>query len=145
MIRFTIYTNLFKPINEPYQQDLFRPEVKADESMARKQEIFGEFFKADSTLKFHRGNQRFDHLVVGQREGIIVMQIANNTQQVHEKEFNRWMEEDHSSLCVLIDNRKDRQIIAIENRPLAFSDTQVVANIMEETFNMLLQPHRLQV
>ena len=145
MIRFTIYTNLFKPINEPYQMEMFREEVKADESMERKQEIFGGFFKADSTLKFHRGNQRFDHLVVAQRDGIIVLQIANNTQQVHEKKFNRWTEEDHPSLCVLIDNRKDRQIIAIENRQQAFSDTQVVANIMEETFNALLQPQRLQL
>lgn len=145
MIRFTIYTNLFKPINEPYQPDMFQPEVKVEESMARKQEIFGNFFKANSALIFHRGNQRFDHLVVGQREGIIVLQIANNTQQVHEKKFNRWMEEDHPSLCVLIDNRKDRQIIAIENRPLAFNEPQTVANIMEETFNAFLQPYRLQV
>lgn len=145
MIRFTIYTNLFKPINEPQEPDMFRPEVKADESMARKQEIFGGFFKADSTLMFHRGNQRFDHLVVAQREGVVVLQIANNSEQVHEKDFNRWTEEDHPSLCVLIDNRKDRQIIAIENRPQAFSDTKVVANILEETFNAFLHPHRLQV
>ncbi|MBR1801436.1 MAG: hypothetical protein IJ767_08990 [Bacteroidaceae bacterium] len=39
MIRFTIYTYLFKPINEPYQMEMFREEVKADESMARKQEM----------------------------------------------------------------------------------------------------------
>ncbi len=146
MTRFTIYTYLFKPINEPYQPELFSPEVKAEESMAKKLEIFGDFFRVDFPLKFHRGNQRFDHLVVGQRKGIIVMQIANNTLQVHEQKFNRWMEEDHPSLYVLIDNRTDgKQVIAIENRPQAFSDTKTVANIMEETFNRNLQPKRLQV
>lgn len=146
MARFTIYTYLFKPINEPYQPDMFSPEVKADESMEKKLEIFGDFFKNDSTMKFHRGNQRFGHLVVGQREGIIVMRIANNTLQVHEKEFNRWTEEDHPSLYVLIDNRTDgKQVIAIENRPQAFGDTKTVANIMEETFNRNLLHYRLQV
>lgn len=146
MARFTIYTYLFKPINEPYQPELFSPEVKADESMARKLEIFGDFFRVDSTLRFHRGSQRFEHLVLGQRKGIIVMQIANNTQQVREEQFNRWTEEDHPSLYVLIDNRSDgKQVIAIENRTQAFSDTKTVANIMEETFNRNLQPHRLQV
>lgn len=146
MARFTIYTYLFKPINEPYQPELFSPEVKVEDSMARKLEIFGGFFKVDSTLRFHRGSQRFEHLVVGQRDGIIVMQIANNTQQVHEMEFNRWTEEDHPSLFVLIDNRTDgKQVIAIENRQQAFSDTKTVANIMEETFNRNLYPHRLQV
>lgn len=146
MARFTIYTYLFKPINEPYQPELFSPEVRADESMARKLEIFGDFFRVDSTLRFHRGSQHFEHLVLGQRKGIIVMQIANNTQQVREERFNRWTEDDHPSLYVLIDNRSDgKQVIAIENRTHAFSDTKTVANIMEETFNRNLQPHRLQV
>ena len=146
MIRFTIYTYLFKPINEPQEPDMFSPEVNPEESMERKLEIFGDFFKADSSLKFHRGNQRFDHLILGQREGIIVMQIANNTQQVHEKKFNRWTEEDHPSLYVMIDNRTDgKQVIAIENRPQAFSETKTVAKIMEESFNRHLQAQRLQL
>lgn len=146
MIRFTIYTYLFKPINEPQELDMFSPEVNAEESMANKLEIFGGFFGADSILKFRRGNKRYDHLIVGKREGIIVMQIANNTLQVHEKEFNRWTEEDHPSLYVLIDNRTDgKQVIAIENRLQAFNDTNTVAKIMEESFNCYLQAHRLQL
>jgi len=36
MIRFTIYTYLFKPINEPQEPDMFSPEVKVDESLAMK-------------------------------------------------------------------------------------------------------------
>ena len=145
MMRFTIYSYLFKPINEPFQPELFSPDVDADESMDRKLEIFGDFFRGDQQIRFGRSNQRFDHLVVAQVNGIIVLQIANNTQQVHEQKFNRWTEEDHPSLFVLIDNREDRQVIAIENRTLAFSDTQTVANILEESFNRRLYRHRLQV
>ncbi len=146
MIRFTIYTYLFKPINEPYQTDMFSPDVDASESMERKLEIFGDFFKGDQQIKFHRGNQRFEHIVVAQSGGIIVMQIANNSQQVLEQKFNRWTEEDHPSLYVLIDNRTEgKQVIAIENRPQAFTETKTVANIMEETFNRSLYSHRLQL
>lgn len=145
MMRFTIYSYLFKPINEPFQPELFSPDVDADESMDKKQEIFSNFFKGDQQIRFHRGNQRFDHLVVAEANGVIVLQIANNTQQVHEQKFNRWTEEDHPSLFVLIDNRTDRQVIAIENRTLAFSDTQTVANILEESFNRRLYRHRLQL
>lgn len=144
MMRFTIYSYLFKPINEPFQPELFSPDVDAEESMNRKQEIFSDFFKGDQQIRFGRSNQRFDHLVVAQASNIIVLQIANNTQQVHEQKFNRWTEEDHPSLFVLIDNRTDRQVIAIENRAQAFSDTQTVANIMEESFNRRLYRHRLQ-
>ncbi len=145
MIRFTIYTYLFKPINEPLQLDAFSPEVNIDESVAKKQAIFGDIFKEGSKLKFHRGGEEYDHIILGQRDGIIVMQIANNRHQVHEREFNRWTEEDHPSLCVLIDNRKDKQVIAIENRQQAFSDPQTVANIMAESINRLIYHHRLEV
>lgn len=145
MIRFTIYTYLFKPINEPFQPELFSPNVDAEESMDRKLELFADFFRGEQQIRFNRNNQRFDHLVVAESNGVIVLQIANNTQQVHEQKFNRWTEEDHPSLFVLIDNRTDRQVIAIENRTLAFSDTQTVANILEESFNRRLYRHRLQL
>ena len=79
MIRFTIYTYLFKPINEPQEPDMFSPEVNVEESMARKLEIFGDFFRADYSLKFHRGNQRFDHLIVGKLYAASTMGWFQNT------------------------------------------------------------------
>ena len=36
MTRFTIYTYLFKPINEPQEPDMFSPEVKVDESLGHR-------------------------------------------------------------------------------------------------------------
>ena len=152
MTRFTIYTYLFKPINEPQEPDMFSPLVKVEESLAMKQELLGELFLKESKLRFTKSRnnsdseyKQFEHLIVAQRDGIIVMRLANTTTQVHEKDFNRWTEEDNPSLFVIIDNRKDKQIIAIENRAQAFSDTQTVAHIMEETFNRRLWSKRLQV
>ena len=142
MTRFTIYTYLFKPINEPQEPDMFSPEVKVEESLAMKQELLGELFLKESKLRFTKSRnnsdseyKQFEHLIVAQRDGIIVMRLANTTTQVHEKDFNRWTEEDNPSLIVIIDNRKDKQIIAIENRAQAFSDTQTDA----DTDDMQLQ------
>ena len=58
MIRFTIYTYLFKPINEPQEPDMFSPEVKVDESLARKQELLGELFLKESKLRFTKSRNR---------------------------------------------------------------------------------------
>ena len=105
---------------------MFSPLVKVEESLAMKQELLGELFLKESKLRFTKSRnnsdseyKQFEHLIVAQRDGIIVMRLANTTTQVHEKDFNRWTEEDNPSLYVIIDNRKDKQIIAIENRPQA--------------------------
>ena len=64
MIRFTIYTYLFKPINEPQEPDLFSPEVKVDESLEMKQELLGELFKAESKLRFSRSRNKVEQVPV---------------------------------------------------------------------------------
>lgn len=146
MIRFKIYTYEFKPIKQPAEGELFEPDVNWEESIEHKQDIFGQLFHKDSALKFKRGNiQTFDHLVVAIKDDIIVMRIANNSSLTHEDKFQKWEEEDHPSLSVIIDNRKNKQIMAIEVRPQAFSDPQTVANIMEPSFNRILNNYRLEL
>lgn len=144
MIRFTIYTYSFKPINAPIEKEMYKPDINLEESVKNKLEIFGSFFNFDSHIILKYGNQQYDHNVVAKREDIIVMQIANNSKLVHEHNFNR-REEDHPSLYVLIDNREDRQIIAIENRTQAFAETKTVANILMENFNRLLWEYGLEL
>lgn len=146
MIRFTIYSFLFKPINEPLQKDAFAPDVDAEESMKNKLQLFGNLFLPDNGFKFKSKSQCYEHMLVAKERGIIILKIANNTHPERERNFNRWKEEDHPSLYVLIDNREDgKQVIAIENRTQAFSDTKVVAGIMEESFNRYLNVQRLEV
>ena len=84
MTRFTIYTYLFKPINEPQEPDMFSPLVKVEESLAMKQELLGELFLKESKLRFTKSRnnsdseyKQFEHLIVAQRDGIIVMRLAN--------------------------------------------------------------------
>ncbi len=145
MIRFTIYTYLFKPIKAPVEKELFAQDVVAEESMKNKLEIFSRFFAYDSNFLLKVGSQCYDYHIVAKNDDIIVMKIANNSKLVHEAHFNRWEEEDHPSLYVLIDNRKDRQIIAIENRPVAFGETKTVANILQESYRRALYEYGLDL
>lgn len=146
MLRFTIYSFLFKPIREPYQKDAFAPEVDVEESMKHKLQLFGNLLLPHSGFTFKNDKQCYQHLLVARERGIIILKIANNTHPERERNFNRWKEEDHPSLYVLIDNRDEgKQVIAIENRVQAFADTKTVAAIMEESFNRSLYNHRLEV
>ena len=84
MIRFTIYTYLFKPINQPQEPDMFSPEVKVEESLAKKQELLGDMFLQESKLRFTKSRnnsdseyKQFEHLIVAQRDGIIVMRPSH--------------------------------------------------------------------
>ena len=68
MTRFTIYTYLFKPINQPQEPDMFSPEVKVGESLAMKQELLGELFLEESKLRFTKSRNNSDsegHTVPG--------------------------------------------------------------------------------
>jgi len=145
MIRFTIYTYLFKPIKAPLERNLYGSDVNAEESMTKKLEILDSYFTFDSKFKMKAGGHTYNHNVVARRDDIIVLQIANNSKLVHESNFNRWEEDDHPSLYVLIDNRPGKQIIAIENRPVAFSETKTVANILYESLNRVLFEYGLEV
>ena len=60
MTRFTIYTYLFKPINEPQEPDMFSPLVKVEESLAMKQELLGELFLKESKLRFTKSRNNSD-------------------------------------------------------------------------------------
>ena len=98
MLRFTIYSFLFKPINEPLQKDAFAPEVNVEESMKNKLQLFGDLFLPKNDFKFKNKSQHYEHMLVAKEKGIIILKIANNTHPERERNFNRWKEEDHPSL-----------------------------------------------
>lgn len=67
---------------------------------------------------------------------------ANNKKAKLEADFNVSEFDNHPSCLVIIDNRKDRQIIAIE-RNVAFSKPSMVADILQNTFRLKLLSNRL--
>lgn len=144
---------MFKPIND-VTSNLFYKEFMSEEvktSLERKQDIMESILDAfflpssnENSNRFILNGDVYPHKVYIQCNRIYVMRIANNKETRREKNFNITNEMDNPSCVVIIDNRKNRQIIAIENNT-AFNDVNDVANIFQKTLCGYLKVHRLSV
>lgn len=147
MAIFEVYTYHFAPVQVGSLFKTFSAE-ELKNNFEHKQDIFGKFFEKDFNLIFRREGVSGDivkHLLLGNRYGIIVLRIANEKKQKHEKDFVRIAIDNEPSCLVVIDNRKDRQQIAIQRYKDSFATTKQVAQIMEKTFNGLLSDYGLSV
>lgn len=158
MSNFTIFTYMFKPVAKP-EHDLFENNVvDIKESLAHKQDLFEAMFPQknahaqsdtdeDGKIKmFKQKDTEYLYKMVLHRDGIIVFLLANNKRTlIHTRKFTHEETEDHPYCLVIIDNRKDRQIIAIEQKKTAFGSTQAVAKILADTFNARLSRRKLML
>lgn len=93
--------------------------------------------------KYYQFNgEKFKYRSFINQGDIYVIRIANNKKAKLESDFNVSELDNHPSCLVIIDNRKDRQIIAIE-RNVAFSKASMVADILQNTFRLKLLSNRL--
>ena len=146
MKKFQIYTYMFRPVMEQDASLLFEDfeEVDVNESLANKQDIFGDIADDDVHLNFANKKGAYGHRTYLNQGGIIVMRIANNKRMRVEKDFSVASIDNKPSALVIIDNRKDRQVIAIECCD-AFAKTSTLASIIEMTFNRHLAKWRLAI
>lgn len=149
---------MFKPIAKPDTADLFREDVDINNSLSRKQELLGGLFSKqteqgsfekegeDGILHFSNKNNRYLHKMLMNEGGIVAFKIAaNKRMMLHTATFTDRMFEDHPNSVVIIDNRKDRQVMAVEDNRKVFVNTKAVVNILTATFNNLLAPYRLMM
>lgn len=150
MAKFQIYQYMFRPVMEN-QMGLPLEEFQAvnvQESLDKKQELLGSVLndfacEKDEQKKYYQFDGEFFRYRSFINQGdIYVMRIANNKKTKLEADFNVSELDNHPSCLVIIDNRKDRQIVAIE-RNAAFSKNSMVADILQNTFRLKLLSHRL--
>ena len=122
--------------------------VNVQESLDKKQELLGSVLndfacEKDEQKKYYQFDGEFFRYRSFINQGdIYVMRIANNKKTKLEADFNVSELDNHPSCLVIIDNRKDRQIVAIE-RNAAFSKNSMVADILQNTFRLKLLSRRL--
>lgn len=141
MSSFVVYTYQFAPkVNalEQYSELFPDKEISPDSIMEKKQEAFQSLFDDDSAFTFTVGNETFNHQILLNSGGIIMLRIANNKKIRHEENFVVKNIDDQPSSIVIIDNRKDCQSIAIQDKRSSFSSTEQIAGIMKKSFNSLL-------
>ena len=141
MSSFVVYTYQFAPkVNELEQYSELFPDkgISPDSIMEKKQETFQSLFDGDSTFTFTVGDETFNHQILLNSGGIIMLRIANNKKIRHEENFVVKSIDDQPSSIVIIDNRKDCQSIAIQDKRSSFSSTDQIAGIMKKSFNSVL-------
>ena len=146
MAKFQIYTYLFRPVME-HQTDIpFKEFQKIDvqDSLDRKQDLTNDVLSDNKRLKFKFNNVVYAHKMYIEQDGIYVLRIANTGHKPAkvETDFKVMKQENHPSCIVIIDNRKDRQIIAVEHNS-AFGKDPSLAVIIQTTLRKALQNHRL--
>lgn len=150
MAKFQIYQYMFRPVMEN-QMGLPLEEFQAvnvQESLDKKQEFLGSVLndfacEKDEQKKYYQfDGETFKYRSFINQGDIYVMRIANNKKTKLEADFNVSELDNHPSCLVIIDNRKDRQIVAIE-RNAAFSKNSMVADILQNTFRLKLLSRRL--
>lgn len=150
MAKFQIFQYLFRPVMEN-QTGLPAEEFQAvniQDSIDHKQELLGSVLndfacEQDEQNKYYQFNgETFKYRSFINQGDIYVIRIANNKKTKLEADFNVSEFDNHPSCLVIIDNRKDRQTIAIE-RNAAFSKSSMVADILQYTFRLKLLSRRL--
>lgn len=159
MAKFHIFTYMFHPVME-MQGDITREEfegIDVNKSFKQKQELLGAIldeFAADSKgdeskLRFEYNGEAFSQRTYLHRDGIYVLRIANNKKTKVEQDFNVMELDNHPSCIVIIDNRHDRQVIAIETCRAIPShskpDAPSLADIIQTTLRKKLARTRLSV
>lgn len=137
---------MFRPVMENQMEIPFEEfqQIDVQDSLERKQDLTGEILDDTKKLKFKFNDVEFAHKMCIGQNGVYVFRIANSRHKPAkvETDFKVVKQENHPSCLVIIDNRKDRQIIAIEQNS-AFGKDPSLAIILQTTLRKALQSYRL--
>ncbi len=145
MASYILYTYQFAPLSGN-EQKLFEAVPSAAERMERKQDYLQQIL-ADANLHFFKGQREkiFKHQIRYNTDGIVILKIANRKPLRYETDFKMKEQENSPSCFVIIDNRHNIQRIAIEENITAFSGTEVVKNIIENSLQKHLKSYGLTI
>lgn len=140
MSSFVVYTYQFAPLQTDSSCLFPDKYTDPDAVWKNKQEILSSVYQ---NIVFHYRKTVYEHENKYNENSIIVFKIANNKHLTQEASFVAKKLEHHPSCYVIIDNRKDVQNIFIEEDSYSFSDSSVVANILQSSFNAILKSYGL--
>lgn len=142
MALFDIYTYQFSPL--PIQGDLF------DESYIHKQEVVMEnknnvFKDLLQGINFTYRNKRHSICHFPKDNELIVFKISNTKTMLLERDFKIEATTDEPSSLVIIYNSPYVQRIAIQQNLRAFSDTEIVVRIIQNSLKHDLAQYGLRI
>lgn len=144
MASFILYTYQCSPITKP-ENKLFNNWPPIQERMDNKLEYLHSII-TNQLFKFRsKTDGEFNHKIYYNEGDIIILKIANNKHLDLEEDFRKKQHNYSPSCFVIIDARTDVQHIAIEEDITAFSNTDVVRNIIEYSLRYYLREYGLSI
>lgn len=144
MASFVLYTYQFRPISN-FEKSIFNEIPSISERMDNKQTYFHNILSSDSFRFQSRRYGKINHRIYFNQGGIIILKLANNKHINLENDFMKSRYLNSPSCFVIIDNRPNIQRIAIEDYHNAFSATNVVRNILQQSFRKALKSFGLDL
>ncbi|MFA6179174.1 MAG: hypothetical protein WC696_06130 [Candidatus Methylopumilus sp.] len=125
--RFHLYRYQILPIERQFQGDFIYAKT-IDELIARKNQFFFDVLK--NTKLFSKRTSTITKTIYVNDELAIYRIGADRSISRETKEFKEETLENWPSVLMAIWNRPDKQLIAIQHRPTAFTDTDAVMRIV---------------
>ena len=117
-----------------------RENIRAEENMARHQELFQAFFDGEDELNRKQGDQvYFQHnggyyaaKMMMNQGGVIMLRLQKDRTHEYEKGFKLLKHTEQPSSMIIIDNRHEQQRVLIEHKKDVFAPS-TIARMMETT------------
>ncbi len=113
---------------------------RADENMARHQELFQEFFdgddepnrkQGDQVFFLHKGGYYVAKIMLSE-QGVIMLRLQKDRTREYEVGFKMHKQKEQPSSMIIIDNRFEQQRVLIEHKKDVFAPS-TIARMMEKT------------
>ncbi len=142
MSTYIVYSFNFEP--KQISEKLYEQLPDETTRMEKKQDYLSEILN-DQNFTFRKNrNESYHFKRLSQTgNGIFCLKLANKRHVKLENNFNVIMADNSPSCNVIIDNRIGEHHILIESDATAFSDTNVVRNIIRSTLNHYLSVYGL--
>ncbi len=141
MANFSILSYEFRTIKEPQDMTLFprRTSEEEQEIFSHKQDYFDRFFKPDNLPSHFERNGRFYRVkLLWHFNGIIVFQMERRGSFKQRIDFKVKKIQNDPWVDIVIDNRKERQLIAVRKNTAVFKP-HTVAAILEANISKWLK------
>ncbi len=144
MAKFSLLSYEFRQTlkdSEPALFEFFTPQ-EIDNNFTHKQELFEKFFEKENfPEKFDFNGKKYNVSLLWKYNGIIVFQLERRGWHNQSLNFKSNKIPDNPWIDILVDNRHERQLIAVRKNTSAFKYTHTIAQILEANISKWLNAH----
>lgn len=141
--RFELYRYQILPIDRYFQGELFSGIKSVEDLLEKKNRIFAEKLEKIKTIE-HRNAYIISKLLFSDKDFYLFRFAVNRSVIIETKEFKEEEISNWPSFLIGIWNKSEKQLIAIQERKEAFSNTESGLRALEKSINLMLVSNQLR-